>query len=116
MRHQGAPANIVRENLTSNRDLQIAVLQSLWVLATTPQPEIPDDEDQFPPAHEGLGADPTRPISEPADEGIPPPLNDDDDDDDDDDNLNPNDQLPNDSDQLSPVRDVLISPNDVPTT
>ncbi len=70
--------------------------------ATTPQPEIPDDEDQFPPADEGLGADPTRPISEPADEGIPPPLNDDDDD-----NLNPNDQLPNDSDQLSPVRDVF---------
>jgi len=61
--------------------------------AITPQPEIPDDEDQFPPADEGLGADPTRQISEPADEGIPPPL---------DDNLNPNDQLGD-----SPLRDTF---------
>lgn len=43
----------------------------------TPQIEIPDDEDQFLPADEGLGADHTRQISEPADDGLPPPMDDD---------------------------------------
>jgi cohesin complex subunit SCC1 len=68
--------------------------------AATPQLEVPDDEDQCPPADEGLGADPTRQISEPADDGIPPPLDANNDD------LNSNDQLGND-DAISPIRDTF---------
>ena len=60
----------------------------------TPQLQIPEDVDYFAPADEGLGADQTRQISEPADDGLPPPI---------DDELNPNDQLGD--DEISPIRD-----------
>lgn len=60
----------------------------------TPQLEIPDDDDQFPPADEGLGADETRQVSEPADGGILPPVGD---------GLDFNDR-PGDE-EISPIRD-----------
>ena len=60
----------------------------------SPQLDIPEDEDQFHLADEGLGADQTRPMSEPADDGIPPPVEVE---------LNPNDQLGD--EEISPIRD-----------
>lgn len=66
---------------------------------TLPQLEIPEDDDHFAGADEGLGAEPVRQETEnpdfPADDGLAPQF---------DEELNPADQL-NDEEQLSPIRD-----------
>ena len=62
--------------------------------AAQTQLQIPEDDDQFPPADDGLGAELGRVPSEPADDGIPPPI---------DDGPDPNDQLAD--NEISPTRD-----------
>ncbi|KAL8821549.1 MAG: hypothetical protein Q9191_007283, partial [Dirinaria sp. TL-2023a] len=68
---------------------------------TQTQPDIPDDEEQFPAPADSLGEDPLQGPSEPATDGLqPPPLSD---------IPNPNDQLADrdDDNEISPIRDTF---------